>query len=179
VPEGPRVVYTLGYGGRTLEELLSLVKSLGVRVVVDVRRWNKSVRLPEFSGESLSSALRSIGVEYVWLPALGGYRRFGVDVEDVGVAKCFESEGFRAYATYIVTRAEAKAALGELVSIAESKVAALLCREKYPWLCHRKIISDYLVAKGFRVLHAVDPGRLVEHRLSKCAVVEGGELKYV
>jgi len=45
--------------------------------------------------------------------------------------------------------------------------------------CHRKILADYFVAKGFKVLHILDVDKLVEHVLSKCAIVKNGELDYV
>ena len=177
--EGMELVYTIGYGGRSLEELLELLERSGVVRVVDVRRWVKSVRRPELAGENLARVLAGRGLDYVWLPELGGYRRFGVDVEDLGLARCFESEGFRAYATYITTRREVKQHLARLERLVSEKRSALLCRERVPWACHRKILSDYLVARGFKVLHILDAERAVEHKLSSCAVVEGGELKYL
>jgi len=53
-----------------------------------------------------------------------------------------------------------------------------MCREKLPWMCHRKIIADYLAAKGFTVIHIVDIDRVVPHRLHECAHVVNGELVY-
>jgi len=173
------LVYTVGYGGRSLEELLELLERTGVVRVVDVRRWTKSARRPEFAGENLARALAERGLSYAWLPELGGYRRFGVDVEDLGLAKCFESEGFRAYATYITTRQDVRQHLARLEQLVSEARSALLCRERVPWACHRKILSDYLVARGFKVLHILDAGRVVEHRPSRCAVAEGGELRYL
>jgi len=173
-----RVVYTVGYGGRSLEEFLDLLKSYKIRSVVDVRRWNTSQRQPEFSGESLAKALKGIGVNYYWFPVLGGYRKFGVDVEDYKIANCFKSQGFRAYATYITMRRDVKPHLDKLVEIALTSTTALMCREKIPWLCHRKILSDYLLAKGFTVVHIISKEATVAHRLSKCATIVNGELKY-
>ena len=173
------LVYTVGYGGRGLEELLELLERVGVVRVVDVRRWVKSSRRPEFAGDNLARVLAERGLGYAWLPELGGYRRFGVDVEDLGIARCFESEGFRAYATYITTRPEVKPHLARLEQLVSEALSALLCKERVPWACHRKILSDYLVARGFRVLHILDADRVVEHKLSSCAAVERGELKYL
>lgn len=174
-----RTVYTIGYGSRELSELLNLLVQYGVELVVDVRRWTKSKRRPEFSSENLKAALEARGLGYAWIPELGGYRKFGVDVEDYDIAQCFESEGFRAYATYITRNPAAKPYLEKLVELAKARTVALFCREAVPWLCHRKILSDYLVARGFRVVHILDKDRVVEHKLSKCAVVEQGELKYL
>lgn len=113
------------------------------------------------------------------MSVLGGFRRFGVDVEDLGIAHCFESKGFRAYATYIVAREEVKRVLDDLAREALAKTIALMCAERYPWNCHRKILSDYFLARGFQVFHIIDEKTLLEHRLSKCAKVKNGELWYV
>lgn len=174
-----KTVYTIGYGGWSLTELLEVLIKLGVKAVVDVRRWNSSRRNPEFSGSSLKTVLEEAGLMYYWLPELGGYRKFGIDVEDRGVGKCFESEGFRAYATYITTSPTPKQSLQALIDISFKYTAALLCCERLPWMCHRKILSDYLVSKGFKVIHVLGRDKLIAHTLSKCASIEKGELVYV
>lgn len=172
------VVYTLGYSTLSLEEFLELLGSLGVSAVVDVRRWTMSVKRPEFSSERLAETLRKAGMSYLWLPELGGYRRFGVDVEDIGIATCFKSEGFRAYATYLVTSEAAQRALETLERAITQGTVAVVCKERWPFACHRKIVADWLTARGMRVLHAVPP-RLFEHKLSKCAIIDGRRLRYV
>ncbi|MEZ0289824.1 MAG: DUF488 family protein [Sulfolobales archaeon] len=174
-----RVVYTLGYDGRSLGEFLSLLEKFGVESVIDIRRWVVSRRRLEFSGESLRRSLLERGFEYHWFPELGGYRRFGVDIEDLGLAKCFVSEGFRAYATYIMSSCEIRSVLERVLSIVSTRRSVLICREKYPWRCHRKILSDYLVVRGFRVLHIIESSLVIEHRLSRCARLIGGEIVYL
>ncbi len=171
-------MYTIGYDALSLDEFLRKVKGHGIECVIDVRRWGVGRRRPEFSVENLAKAFMRIGVEYVWLPQLGGYRRFGIDIYDSGGASCFKAEGFRAYALYITKRPDVRRYLELLVEMASCKTSALMCREGLPWRCHRKILSDYLIAKGFRVLHIIGNG-LVEHRLSKCARIVNGELEYV
>jgi len=171
-------IYTLGYGGLGVEYFTKLLKELSVDVVVDVRRWCASRRVPEFSGNALRSLLSSLGISYLWVPELGGYRRFGVDVEDLGIGRCFRSEGFRAYATYVLHSSIAREALARLEEVCRSYRVLLLCRERIPARCHRKILSDWLLFKGFRVLHVVPP-KVFEHRLTKCARVVSGELTYI
>ena len=173
-----RVVYTIGYGGRSLNELLSVLSRFSIKAVIDIRRWTTSRRLPEYSNVSLPGTLREHGYDYYWLPELGGYRRFGVDVEDYGIARCFKAEGFRAYATYITMNPAVKKHLERLVKVVSLKTSTLLCRERVPWLCHRKILADYLLVKGFTVLHIIEENKVVEHKLSKCAVNVNGELRY-
>jgi len=173
------VVYTLGHSTRSLGEVLAIVRRRGVELVVDVRRWPTSRRRPWFSKEALRAALEGVGVEYRWMgDVLGGYRRFGVDVEDTGGASCFESEGFRAYAIYLTMNPEAVRAMRILEEQALRKVTLILCSERLPWRCHRKIIADWLVLRGFRVIHVIDDDREIPHKPSKCARSEGGKVYY-
>jgi uncharacterized protein (DUF488 family) len=173
-----RSVYTIGYGGRSIIEFIGILKLYGVEAVIDVRRWNKALKQPEFSGMNLQVELSKNNIQYYWFPALGGFRKFGVDVEDIGIATCFKSNGFRAYATYITRCTEVKHYLEKLVELATYHLIAIMCCEKHPWFCHRKILSDYLVAKGFKVLHIIDREQVIEHVLSECAIIENNELKY-
>ena len=173
-----RIVYTIGYDLRVFNEFIKILKKYGVERVIDIRRWVKSRKLPQYSREYLVEHLSREGIDYVWLPQLGGYRRFGVDVEDHGIATCFKSPGFRAYATYITLNPSVKPYLEKLVSLASEKTSTLMCREKYPWRCHRKILADYLVAKGFTVIHIIEADKTYTHKLHACAEVRNGELIY-
>lgn len=174
-----RVAYTIGYDRRDVVKFIDLLRCFEVRIVIDVRRWNKSIRFPAFSGNNLRAELNQYNLEYIWIPQLGGYRKFEIDVEDAGIASCFSSEGFRAYATYIIKRADVKPYLDKLIELANRSKAVIMCSERIPWLCHRKILSDYMVAKGFKVLHIIERDQVVEHKMSRCAVIENNELKYI
>ncbi|HDJ66696.1 MAG TPA: DUF488 family protein [Nitrososphaeria archaeon] len=172
-------VFTIGHSNRSLEDFLSLLNEKGIEALYDVRSFPTSKFVPHFSRDALSSALEAIGITYIWDRRLGGYRKFGRDVEDLGIAKCFKSQGFRAYATYLTTNPLAKEAASKLASICSKRVTAIMCKERIPWRCHRKILADYLIAKGFKVIHLIDHGVEVVHRLSKCARVVEGELRYI
>jgi len=171
-------VFTIGHSNRSLNEFLMLLIENGVKVLYDVRSFPTSRYVPHFSKELLSKAVIDHGIEYIWDKRLGGYRRFGRDVEDLGIAKCFKSEGFRAYATYLTTKPIAREAVSELALIAEKKLTAIMCKERIPWRCHRKILADYMIAKEFEVIHIIDSERVV-HKLSKCARVVDGDLMYL
>ncbi|MEM4665263.1 MAG: DUF488 family protein [Sulfolobales archaeon] len=96
-----RTIFTLGYDALELEYLKSIVLSRGVEVVVDVRRGGKSTRFPCYSSTNLEREFANIGVSYEWMPSLGGYRRFGVDVVDIGIGRCFKSEGCFLFDVYL------------------------------------------------------------------------------
>jgi hypothetical protein len=66
--------------------------------------------------------------------------------------------------------------LAELEAAARQVPTAIMCAEAVWWRCHRRLISDALVARGWRVEHlGIGSGRAV-HELPPFAVVEGGGL---
>ncbi|ABL78857.1 DUF488 domain-containing protein [Thermofilum pendens] len=159
-------VYTLGYGGLSPERFAEKVFSLGVRVVVDVRRYPRS-KVEFFSGDKLSAWLAEAGVGYEWmgeLGALGMARRRG----ELGEAPCTDSPTFRVYVAYLVSDPGALAALSRIGEMASRGLRPLLlCRERKPEHCHRQFVADALVARGFRVVHVVGD-ELVPHAGSPC-----------
>lgn len=172
------IMYTIGHSNRSFDEFISILKYYSIKIVIDVRRWPSSKKYPHFNLEYLVNNLPKFEIDYVWIEDLGGYRKFNIDVPDYGIAKCFESEGFRAYATYITKREDVKKWLKFIEEIAKACTVVLMCSEKYPWYCHRKILSDYFIAKGFKIIHIIDKNYVIEHKLSKCAKIINNELIY-
>ena len=155
------VVYTVGHSTRSLEGFCSVIRGFGVDLVVDVRRWAGSRRFPHFSRFVLEAECLRRGVRYLWLPVLGGYRGGG------GLG-CFKSPGFDAYALYLLSP-EASRGLEVIVyEVLGGGVPVLMCAERLPWRCHRKILADWLVLHGFRVMHIIDEGTVVEHSGTRC-----------
>lgn len=174
------VAYTLGHSNRSFDEFLELLRINGVSSIADIRRWPSSSSNPHFNSQYIRLRLKEEGIEYEWLgDRLGGYRKFSKDVKDIGMAGCFRSEGFRAYATYVTNIKEAIDAVFYLANIAKSRKIVVMCSEKIPWRCHRKIVADWLIALGFKVIHIIDENKAILHRLSKCAKVVEGKLTYV
>src|SRR5437764_13972930 len=66
-------VFSIGYGGRTFEELAALLEEHEIGCLVDVRSAPYSRFRPEFSKQALEAALQERGIRYVFLgDALGG-----------------------------------------------------------------------------------------------------------
>ena len=68
------VVYTVGHSTRPVEELLALLRANGIRRLVDVRTVPRSRHNPQFGQDALAPVLRSHGITYRWVRALGGLR---------------------------------------------------------------------------------------------------------
>jgi len=63
------MLFSVGYAGRTVAELLDRLHEQDIRAVVDVR-LNPSSRQPGFSKKALAASLEAGGIEYVHEPTL-------------------------------------------------------------------------------------------------------------
>jgi uncharacterized protein (DUF488 family) len=69
------VLYTIGHSTRLLEELVAALRAHRIQTLVDIRAFPMSRRLPHFNRDSLEQTLPAAGIQYVWMQALGGYRK--------------------------------------------------------------------------------------------------------
>jgi uncharacterized protein (DUF488 family) len=167
-------VFTIGHSTRSIEELLALLAEHGIRVLVDVRRYPASRRHPQFSRDALAASLAAAGIEYVHEPDLGGRRAARPDSPHTA----WRVEAFRGYADHMETPAF-NTALERLIRRAAGTPTAILCAEAVPWRCHRRLISDALIARGVEVLHILSPGRAEPHELDANArLLPDGRLLY-
>ena len=168
-------IFTIGHSNHSADRLLELLSAAGVKLVADVRRFPHSKRWPQFSLAQFKARLGDCGIDYLWLVGLGGRRRL-MD-EDVAYAG-WEQAGFRAYAAHMRSE-EFQVPLARLTSLAhDDKRAALMCAEGLWWQCHRRLIADQLLARGYQVVHIMPDGRLAEHVLTPFAAARDGWLTY-
>jgi 3-methyladenine DNA glycosylase/8-oxoguanine DNA glycosylase len=165
-------IYTVGHSTRSFDELVALLRALEVSVLVDIRTIPRSRHNPQFDGEALCAALRSRGLGYVHLPALGGLRRARPDSPNAG----WHNASFRGFADYMQT-ADFEVGLAELRALASNTVA-IMCAEAVPWRCHRSLVADALTVRGARVCHIIGAGRPRPHHLTPFACVDGTRVTY-
>jgi len=169
-------VWTVGHSNRSLEAFLSLLDAFGIGAVADVRRYPGSRKFPHFGREALRDALEVEGIRYRWFEALGG-RRHGAARED-SPNTGLKSAGFRNYADYMMTE-PCEEAVDRLLGLAHERPTAVMCAEKFYWKCHRRLLSDTLVARGVTVQHILGPDQLRPHRMTPGATVtEEGTVVY-
>jgi uncharacterized protein (DUF488 family) len=70
------------------------------------------------------------------------------------------------------------AALAELAAAAGEQPTAVMCSEALPHRCHRRLIADALVARGWRVRHLLSPTRIEDHQLTPFARLAGTTVTY-
>jgi uncharacterized protein (DUF488 family) len=162
-------VFTIGHGRRPAEELVACLVQAGARTLVDVRRFPGSRRNPQFGQAALAASLREAEIEYVHAVDLGGRLRGEPGEERF---TCLRVPAFRSYAARMAT-AEWQEALAHALA---EPAPCLMCAET-PWQrCHRRLISELLVARGHRVVHLIRPGLREPHRLYDESEVRDGRL---
>jgi uncharacterized protein (DUF488 family) len=63
--------YTMGYEGRSVGDIVELIKSVEIRSVLDIRYTPVSMYRPEMSKNNFRQAIESAGFHYVHLPDWG------------------------------------------------------------------------------------------------------------
>ena len=159
------VIYTVGHSTRPLGELTGLLGDAGVHELVDVRSVPRSHRHPHFAGEALADSLPAHGIAYTHEGALGGFRRPRPDSPNTG----WENPAFRGYADHMASE-EFRGALERLQTRGADHATCVMCAEAQWWRCHRRLISDALVIRGWRVLHLGLHSKPVTHELTPFAV---------
>ena len=167
-------ILTVGHSNHEEQEFVELLRGAGVELIADVRRYPGSRRQPHFERHALAGVLLEAGIQYRWLgESLGGRRKPLPDSPN----GAWKSEQFRGYADHMATE-EFAGGLAELEGLAREQRVAAMCAEAWWIRCHRRLISDALVARGWRVLHLGSNGKLEEHELTDFAVVENGVVTY-
>jgi uncharacterized protein (DUF488 family) len=167
------LIFTVGHSNHSIAEFLALLKSHGVKRLVDVRTIPRSRHNPQFNREALAASVRRAHIAYTHLPKLGGLRRARVDSVNAG----WQNSSFRGFADYMQTP-EFAAALARLEKLAKNKLCAILCAEAVPWRCHRSLIADALTVRGHVVEHIMTPARRNLHKLTPFARVRGKRITY-
>jgi len=159
------MIYTIGHSDRSIEGFLDLLRAHGIEEVVDVRRFPGSRRHPHFGAEALRASLAQAGIGYHHVEALGGRRgRPAPDSPNNG----WRVASFQAYADRMA-EPEWLDALGALERRAGQRRVALMCSEAVPWRCHRRLIADALVVRGWDVGHIIGTGAVRPHELQDFA----------
>ena len=171
--EPQTTIWTIGHSTRPIADFIELLRANGIAVVADVRRFPGSRRYPQYNEDALRTELAAEGIDYAWLPSLGGRRSPVPDSPNTA----WRNAAFRGYADHIPTE-EFADGLFDLLMIAEGAATAIMCSEAVWWRCHRSLISDVLRSIGVSVIHIVDSTHKTEHPYTSPARIVGGVLTY-
>ncbi len=146
-------IFTVGYGKRTMEQVVQLLQRYDIRFIVDFRSSPYSTFKPEFSKDALDTALSASGIRYVFMGDLLGGRP-----DD---PSCYADDGKVSYDS-IKTKGFYQTGISRLqTAFAKQQTIALLCSEGRPEDCHRsKLIGVSLSEIKIPVFHIDDEGNL-------------------
>ncbi len=146
----PIPIYTIGYGSRSIEELVEMLHQREITYLIDVRSAPYSRYKPEFSKESLEIELTKHGIRYVFMgDTLGGrpddeacYVNGNVDYEKVKAAEFYQRGIQRLHTAFM-----------------QQQRVVLMCSEGKPEECHRcKLIGATLTTRDIPVIHIAENG---------------------
>ncbi len=172
-PAQPIVVLTIGHSTHTIAEFIRILQANGVTCLADVRTIPRSRHNPQFNKDLLPVSLKKAGIKYIHLPELGGLRHTTKDSPNKG----WRNVSFRGYADYMQTPQFEKA-LDKLLKLINKKRLALMCAEAVPWRCHRSLIADALLVRGFHIEHIMSLTSRQVHKLTPFAKVKGTGITY-
>lgn len=161
----PSPIYTIGYGSRSMEDFVRVLKAHGIEYLIDIRSAPYSRFKPEFSKNELEASLRGHGIRYIYLGnKLGGRPEDRDCYEDDKVVyarvkeKTFYREGI----------ARVQSAFGKHLRI------VLMCSEGKPAECHRsKLIGGSLAELGIPVAHIDERDALRSQEDVLCELTDG------
>ena len=153
IPAASPALFTVGYGARTLEEFLAVLKTNAIEYLIDVRTAPYSKFKPEFSKDLLQYHVERAGIHYLFMgDALGGQPKDPachtdgkVDYDKVRAQPWFQKGIERLRKAF-----------------EQQHRVALMCSEGRPEQCHRsKLLGEALAAAGIPVGHIDDDGGLL------------------
>ena len=169
-------LFTLGHSTRDLTEFSRVLQAHEIRLLVDIRSWPASRRMPHFNRDRLAEWMPGIGVDYIWEKDLGGKRGEQMPAEE-SPNVALQEPALRNYADYMLSTQFCEA-IGRLTVLAASQATAIMCAERDYRQCHRQLVSDYLLHQGHTVLHIEDEGPPVAHDFTPDARIVDGALIY-
>lgn len=170
---GRPVIYSIGHSVHSIEFFLDMLKSFDIEMLIDIRRFPGSRKYPWFNKESLEDVLSENNIGYIHLEELGGRRKVRPD----SVNNRWQNISFQGYADYMQTT-EFETGVKKLQKTALKNITAFMCSEALWWRCHRSMVSDYLKAKGWNVIHIMGIGKVEEHHYTSPARIINGNVLY-
>ncbi|GMR07587.1 MAG: hypothetical protein BMS9Abin26_0590 [Gammaproteobacteria bacterium] len=169
-----KLIYMLGFEGRTLDEFISLLDNSGIRILVDIRSQPVSRMYPDFSMDNIRERFGQVGGVYHWAGRQLGEQR---QQDEKSINTSLDDPQLRGFADFMQTEGF-KRGMTNLVNLADKGLAGVLSEPRLAKNTQRELMADYLMLQGMHVLHLTDPGEACEHQLDPRARRESVELVY-
>lgn len=128
-------VYTIGFSGKKLEDLVAVLDAVGIRTLIDVRHWRVSKWVPWASGDNLASAL---GPRYKYIPELTPNPDMLLEFKSGQVDWAYAEQKF--------LHLMASRHVEQLFTSDALDHVCFMCTERTAHQCHRRLIAEYLAS---------------------------------
>jgi len=146
-------LHTIGYQRARPADFVAALKAASVTTLIDVREiaWS---RRREYAKKALAETLAAAGIAYLHLKGLGTPK------SGRAAANAGDRAGFEAIFAAHTATPEFRSDLARAADLARAGGACLMCYERDPDDCHRKIVAGLIRDKeGFAIRHImVGPG---------------------
>lgn len=162
---------TIGHSTKTIPEFVRLLEVGEVERVIDIRAVPRSRMNPQYNRDVIGNKLKPFGIKYSYISELGGLRGRSKEIS-LDVNGFWQNQSFHNYADYALTKSF-RLGLRELLRFERNERCAIMCSEAVWWRCHRRIVTDYLIAQGKEVFHLMNDYQIEPAFLTEGAVVLG------
>ncbi|WP_339028685.1 DUF488 domain-containing protein [Bradyrhizobium symbiodeficiens] len=159
--------FTIGHATRSIGEFVGLLQDSAVTFLTDVRTVPRSRTNPQYNRETLPQSLAAVSIGYEHIASLGGLRSRKREVPRETNA-FWQNGSFHNYADHAMSAAFHDG-LAHLRELGQAQRCAIMCAETLWWRCHRRIITDYLLAAGETVFHILGPGQVKQAEMNPAA----------
>lgn len=167
------MLHTIGHSTHPVEAFAALLQQHGVDRLLDIRTVPRSRTNPQFNLDALPASLEQYGIGHEYVRELGGLRRVSPASPNGG----WRNKSFQAYADHMLTD-EFQGGLDRLIAAMTEHTVAIMCAEAVWWRCHRSLVAEAMLVRGFEVSHIMPDGRAAPATLRDFAVVEGTTITY-
>jgi uncharacterized protein (DUF488 family) len=147
-----RALWTVGHSNQPFEALTKALRRERIEFVADVRSYPYSRFAPHFNREEMQSRLQDHGIRYIFLgDELGGRP---------SKPEHYDPEGHALYGP-MSKEPEFQEAIDRLLEGALEHRIALICSEKDPRHCHRRLlVGKVLAERGVELHHMLPDGSI-------------------
>ena len=172
----PPAICTIGHSTKSISAFVELLSVGKADFVIDIRSIARSRTNPQYNRDTLPIALAAYQIGHAQIPELGGLRKKSKTIP-AEINSFWINQSFHNYADYALSD-EFRAGLHRLIELASSRRCAIMCAEAVWWRCHRRIVADYLLQNGRKVVHLMGSSRAEPATMNEAARVAANGLVY-
>lgn len=131
-----KVLFTIGYEMLNQDIFIEKLSNNNINLLIDIREVPIS-RKTGFSKKKLMELVNNAGIEYVHFPELGSPKKARNNLHATGNFEAFSEE----YMEHLKTHDVAYEKINLIMDFLKTKRCCMLCFEKRPDKCHRRLLA--------------------------------------